>query len=235
MVPDAWKSAPVAKLAPAELDRLLAADQKADKVKLAPAVDDGGFIRRVSLDLTGKLPSPLDVQAFVSSQAGDKRARLIDRLLASDDFARHRARFWRDVILSRATDNRIQVKLPREIALEEWLFEQFKDNASWGYIARALITSDSGLILFDPKKGGDAGMLLAHTRDDGPVERTNDTARVFLGVNLQCAQCHDHPDDVWKRQTFHEMAAFYGKLIDRTRRALCRPTSRNGGARRCRS
>ncbi len=121
------------------------------------------------------------------------------------------------MILSRATDNRLFVKFPRETALEEWLFEQFTANMSWGFMARSLITSDGELVLREPKTGGDAAMLLAHTRDDGPIERTNDTARVFLGINLQCAQCHDHPDDIWRRQHFHEMAAFYGKLVDRIR------------------
>jgi hypothetical protein len=217
LVPDAWKSAPVRKLSPAELDRLLAAGQKADNVKVAPIVSDGAFIRRAYLDLTGKLPPPREVRSFVADKASDKRARLIDSLLSSDDFAHHRARYWRDVILSRATDNRLFVKFPREMALEEWLFEQFKADASWGFIARSLITSIGELNLREPKTGGDAAMMLAHTRDDGPIERTNDTARVFLGINLQCAQCHDHPDDIWKRQQFHEMAAFYGKLVDRIR------------------
>jgi hypothetical protein len=217
LVPDAWKSAALRKLLPADLDRLLAARHKADNVKVAPLIGDGAFIRRASLDLTGKLPRARDVQAFVADTASDKRAKLIDRLLSGDDFARHRARFWRDVILSRATDNRIFVKLPREMALEEWLFAQFKENATWGYMARTLITSDSGLNLLEPKTGGDSAMLLCHTRDDGPIERTNDTARIFLGINLQCSQCHDHPDDIWKRQHFHEMAAFFGKLVDRVR------------------
>jgi hypothetical protein len=217
LTPDAWKSVPVRKLAPAELDRVLAASQKADKVKVAESIDDGGFLRRVHLDLVGRLPGPKDVRAFLSSDRSDKRARLIDGLLASDDFARHRARYWRDVILARATDNRGPLKFPREMALEEWLFERFKDNASWGATARALITSTSTLSLRESKQGGDAGMLLCHTRDDGPVERTNDTVRVFLGINLQCAQCHDHPDDIWKRRQFHEMAAFYGKLTERFR------------------
>jgi hypothetical protein len=215
--PDAWKSAPARKLSPAELDRLLTASQKADNVKLALRINDGAFVRRVYLDLTGKLPATRAVGTFISDNSSDKRSRLIDMLLRSDDFARHRARYWRDVILARATDNRLFVKLPREMALEEWLFEEFKANASWGYVARSLITSIGELNLRAPKTGGDAAMLLAHTRDDGPIERTNDTARVFLGINLQCAQCHDHPDDIWRRQHFHEMAAFFGKLVDRIR------------------
>jgi hypothetical protein len=217
LTPEAWKSAPVRKLTPAELDRLLLAGQKADKVQLAAPIDDAGFLRRASLDLTGKLPGPREVQRFLADRDAGKRGKLIDRLLASDAYARQRSRYWRDVMLARATDNRPFVKLPREVALEEWLFEQFKDNASWAVIARAVITSTGTLNLREPKTGGDAAMLLSHTQADGPVERTNDTARVFLGINLQCAQCHDHPDDVWQRTHFHQMAAFYGKVVDRVR------------------
>jgi hypothetical protein len=217
LVPDGWKAAPKKALTPTELDLLVKAAQAPDKVTPVAAVPDDVFIRRVSLDLTGKLPGAKEVVAFVTSKEPDKKAKLIDQLLASDDFARHQARYWRDVMLSKATDARGFVKFPRETALEAWLFEQFKANRSWSSIARALITSEGQLSVQNPRDGGDAAMLLAHTQMDGPVERTNDTVRVFLGINISCAQCHDHPDDVWKRQQFHEMAAFYGKLGDRIR------------------
>jgi hypothetical protein len=219
LVPDAWKAGPDKALTPAELDALLAAGHKADQVQPAPAAPDDVFLRRVYLDLTGKPPTPRQLREFRADASPEKRTKRIDELLSSKDYARHRARYWRDVLLSRATDNRVFVKIPREQALEAWLAEQFRDNASWGFIARALLTADGGVELQEPRTGGDSALLLCHTRDDGPVERTNDTARVFLGINLQCAQCHDHPDDVWKREHFHRMAAFFGRLSDRIRRA----------------
>jgi hypothetical protein len=217
LAPQAWEDSPVRKLSPAELDRLLAAGQKADKVRLATRIGDGGFLRRVFLDVAGKLPTPREVRDFLADESPDKRARIIDKLLDSDDFARHRAHYWRGVILSRATDNRGFLKLARESSLETWLFERFKHNSGWDQTARALISSDGTLSIKDPSQGGDVAMLLCHTGADGPVERTNDTARIFLGINLQCAQCHDHPDDIWKRRQFHEMAAFYGRLTERYR------------------
>jgi hypothetical protein len=218
IVPEAWKSAPNKALTPAELDRLLTAAQKKDNIKPAPVVSDEVYIRRVYLDLTGAAPGAADIKRFSADTHSDKRAKLVDKLLDSRAFARSRARHWRDVMLSRATEDQGFVKRPRETSLEGWLNDQFKEKeVNWGKIATALITAtgEDHLNLREPSSGGVSALLLAHTRQNGPVERTNDTARIFLGINLQCAQCHDHPDDIWKRTHFHEMAAFYGRLGDR--------------------
>lgn len=217
LVPEAWKTAPNKPLAPTELDNLVNAAQRQDKVVRVGGVSDDLFVRRVYLDLTGRLPGVKDVLSFQTNSDPDKKAKLIDQLLAGDDFARHQARFWRDVMLSKATNAQPFVKFPREAALEVWLIEQFKTNKSWAEIARALITSEGMLTPTKPREGGDAALLLAHAQTDGPIERTNDVSRIFLGINLSCAQCHDHPDEVWKRQQFHEMAAFFGKLGERVK------------------
>jgi hypothetical protein len=218
LVPELWRRAPVKRLSPAELDELLARAQKADKVKPAPPATDGQFVRRVYLDLTGRLPTPQQARAFLAERGADRRAKLIDRLLESELFARQRARYWRDVMLARATDLRPLVAIPRRLALESWLSEQFRAGRSWSRIARELLTAEGELAARDPYRNGQVGLLLAHAMNDGPVERANDTARVFLGVNIQCAQCHDHPSDVWKRRHFHELAAYFGRLGERYRR-----------------
>jgi hypothetical protein len=215
LFPAAWKSAGKKILTPEQLDKLLADNQKADKLAPLPIINDEQFLRRVTLHLVGRIATTKEISTFVSATEADKRAKLIDKLLASEEFARHKARYWRDIIVSRATEMQGFVRGPRDGALEDWLFTQFKDNVDWAKLATALITSESSLNFREPRKGGDAGMLLCHTREDGPTERTNDTVRIFMGINLQCAQCHDHPDDIWKRDQFHQMAAFYGKLGDR--------------------
>lgn len=217
LVPEAWKSAPVQPLSSAELDALLAEKQREDKVTPTKPATDEQFIRRLYLDLVGKLPSAKEIREFVDNPDSHKRSQLIDKLLDSDDFARHRARFWRDVIQSRATAMMVFVVVPRQRALEVWLFEQFKAKRSWSAISRDLIQAEGDLMIQEPLKNGQTGFLLCHIQMDGPVERTNDTARVFLGINLQCAQCHDHPDDIWKRNQFHEMTAFFGRTGERIR------------------
>jgi hypothetical protein len=217
IVPPAWKSAPKKVATPADIDSLITQSQKADKLTAAPLASDDVFLRRVTLDLTGKLPSSRELSAFLADTDPNKRAQAIDKLLASDDFVQFQSRWWRDILVSKATNNQGFVRFPRELALQTWLAESFRDKKSWAEITTALITSEGMLSTAAPRENGHAGLLLAHAQQDGPVERTNDISRIFLGINISCAQCHDHPDDIWKRQQFHEMAAFLGKLGERVR------------------
>jgi hypothetical protein len=215
IIPDAWKTAPQKALTPAAIDQLLEKKLQADKRPLPPAVTDEQFIRRVTLDLIGKLPSAAQVDAFVKSTDAQKRAQLIDQLLASDDFARNWARYWRDVILSRATNQQVFVRIPRTAGLEAFLFEQLKENKSWAEITRALLMAEGALKVEEPTANGALGFLMCHTGPDAAVERAAETSRVFLGIQIQCAQCHDHPNDIWKRNQFHEFAAYFARTRER--------------------
>lgn len=215
---EAWRSASTAPLAPGEIDRLLDAELKKADIKPAPRTTDELFLRRVMLDLTGKLPEPADIADFANSKDPERRAKIIDKLLASDDFARHWAGYWREVIASRATEQRAR-GLARYF--ENWLTEQFKKNVSWADIARAMITANGELRFFGqtsdnaPPPDGPSYFLLSRTGADAINERTAETSRVFLGIQIQCAQCHDHPSDVWKRKNFHELAAYFARVRDR--------------------
>ncbi len=111
---------------------------------------------------------------------------MIDALLEDDDFARHQARYWRDVIQSRTTDPRGFLAYPRTLSLEQWLYEQFRARRSWAEIAHDLLTAEGEFKLSDPIIGGAIGFLMCHTSDT-EIARANDTARVFLGMNIQCA------------------------------------------------
>jgi len=215
ITPEAWKTGPKTPATPREIDQLLKTLLAKDNISPAPLTTDEQFIRRATLDLTGHLPVPADVDEFTADKDPQKRAKLIDRLLDSDEYARHWARYWRDVMLSKATAQQIFLRAPRTIGLEAWLFDQFKANKHWGEIAREIITATGTLSLQDPADSGAAGFLAAHFGPDAANERAADTARVFLGMQIQCAQCHDHPFDVWKRNQFHEMAAFYSRTRER--------------------
>jgi hypothetical protein len=201
----------------------------AGKVTPAPRTTDEQFLRRVRLDLTGELPTPEEVAQFVADNDPHKRARLIDRLLAGDAYTRHWARYWRDAILSRATAQQAFLRIGRELAFEPWLYEQFRANRNWAEITRALITAE-GTLAYPPRRpgaaaeannagdetpNGAAAFLLCHFGPDAANERAAETARVFLGLQIQCAQCHNHPFNRWKREQFHELAAFYGRTRER--------------------
>lgn len=177
----------------------------------APVADDATFLRRACLDLTGVPPTPEQVESFLAGRDPEKRPKLIDRLLASDAYATRWARYWRDVVRYKATFE--NPRLVNYQALESWLAEQFAANRPWDEIATDLIagtgkTSETGNVVF----------AIAHLdgrRGVSPPEFAGEVSRIFLGVQLQCAQCHDHPTDPWTREQFHEFAAFFGDTIAR--------------------
>jgi hypothetical protein len=119
------------------------------------------------LDLTGELPMPADVQEFLADKDPKKRARLIDKLLASDEFARHQARYWRDVIAGRSSDPRGRL-LQRPF--EEWMAKQGKKNTGWGEVVKAMLTAEGELRSFDNPNG--AGYFLgSHMCRCGQMQR----------------------------------------------------------------
>lgn len=187
-------------LTPAELDRLVDQYLKTSKAPAAAVTTDVEFVRRIYLDVTGRLPDPDETRAFVTSRDSAKRARLVDALLDSPEYAGNWARYWRDVIKYHATNqNAGQVGYQ---SLESWLKTQLAANTPWDKVATGLITASGR-----SDENGAVGFGLSH--ETSAVEMAGEVSRIFLGVQIQCAQCHDHPNDSWKRQQFHEFAAFF--------------------------
>jgi hypothetical protein len=211
-----WQKAPQRPLQPGELDGLVNKELRASQIKPAALTTDEQFIRRVTLDLTGELPLPADVSEFVADADSAKRTKLIDRLLETDEYARHWAHYWRDVMSARLSDQRALIMAR---PFEEWLFGEFKRNANWGAMARAMITAEGACRYDEEVKNGAAFFLAGHRGPDAANERAAETSRVFLGIQIQCAQCHDHPTDQWKRVQFHELAGYFARLRERRVRA----------------
>ena len=189
-----------------ELDSLLDKALASEKVTPATLTNDVEFVRRIYLDMVGKLPTPEQARAFVQTTEKDKRGKLIEHLLISEDFSKNWARYWRDVIRFHATTqnaNRIHYD-----KLEEWLTSEFSRNAPWDDVARGIITATGR----DDEQGA-VNFALAH--EAKPVEIAGEVSRIFLGVQIQCAQCHDHPTDSWKQQQFHEFAAYFAGIRQR--------------------
>jgi hypothetical protein len=207
-----WRQAPTTPLGRGEIDRLVSAELARVKIKAAPRTTDEQFLRRVWLDLTGQLPMPADVADFLKDARPDKRARMIDRLLDSKAYARHWARYWREVVSARAVD---QLALVTAGSFEKWMEEQLRANRSWGEIVRTMLTAGGEVRFAEPDKNGAAFFLLSRRGADAVTERAAETSRVFLGIQIQCAQCHNHPSDVWKRPQFHEFAAHYARVRER--------------------
>jgi hypothetical protein len=209
---EAWQNAPIMPMKSEEIDRLISRELQADRIKPAPLTTDEQFLRRVTLDLTGKLPSAADLTAFVADEDQAKRAKVIDKLLDSDRYAHHWARYWREVIAARVADRR---GMALANAYEKWMTLQLKNEQGWDQIARAMITADGPCRFDDDGTHGANYFLASHLGPDAANEQAAETSRIFLGIRIQCAQCHDHPSDQWKRVQFHELAAYFARVGER--------------------
>ena len=205
--------------ASAEVDRRLADEVFArwPGQPLAPRTKDEIFLRRVYLDLVGQQPTPAEVRQFVGDSAPDKRSAKIAALLGDPRFGANAAYYWRDVILARAqtAGEGPSVHLG---PTEAWFTQQFNDNVPWDQIVRSLVAAQGPF-----RDHGEAALFLAQRF--APVGVAGEMSRIFLGIQIQCAECHDHPTDRWKRQQFHEFAAFFPRVGSA-------PFERTKGARR---
>jgi hypothetical protein len=178
----------------------------ANAAKASPGrIDDERFLRRASLDIIGRLPTPEETTAFSLDPAADKRASIVEKLLASPQYGENWGRYWRDVIMYRKTEDRSGIITG---PLQTYLTESFNSNKLWSQIATEFITAEG-----DATENGACGLIVA--QQGQPEEVTSEVSRIFLGVQLSCAQCHDHPTDRWKREQFHQLTAFFPRVSSR--------------------
>ena len=197
-----------------QIDKLLAEDVFTKETKPAPRANDATFLRRVWLDIVGDIPSPEHVTAFLLDPADDKRERVVRSLLADPQYGQNWARYWRDVILYRRLEDRAQI-VANALVVE--LTEKFNKNVPWNEIASEFITAKG-----DVREHGDTAIYMA--QDSRTEETAAELSRIFLGIQIQCCQCHDHPYDSWKREQFHELAAFFPRT---SLRPVATPTRRS--------
>lgn len=183
-------AAPPAPQSPPQLhERIDALIDAAAVGPLAPACSDTDFVRRIYLDLTGVTPTADQARTFFADQSADKRQQLIERLLASPQYARHMALTWDVMLMERRNDKAI--KTPE---WQAWLRKSFADNRPLDQLCRELVATDGT----DDATRPAARFLL--DRDMEPNLLTRDLGRVLFGMDFQCAQCHDHPlvDDYYQ-------------------------------------
>jgi len=180
------------------IDERIAAKSKADGIAPAGQVGDAALIRRLTLDLVGRIPTSGEADAYVQSKDPSKRTQLVDRLIASPAFARFQALQF-DAMLSDSTRGGLQDYL--KLALQE--------NRPWDAIFRDLMLPDE----VDPKKKGSSNYLRPKLTDLDKL--TADVSVAFFGVNVSCAQCHDHPNvKDWTQEHFYGLKGFFARTYD---------------------
>jgi hypothetical protein len=218
---DARAAAPVRRADPTGLadriDRRLEARFQADAIRPAPLADDAEFLRRAYLDLHGRTPRPADVHAFLADQSADKRSKLIDRLLEEPRFARHFANVHRAEWLPEAASNPLAALLGP--GFENWLAGRFRVGVRYNQLVRELLTvpiasgKDGEPMLRAPQRPNPLAFFAA--KEALPENLAAAVSRSFLGIRLECAQCHDHPFAKWTQGQFWSQAAFFAGLQKR--------------------
>ena len=147
---------------------------------------------RAYLDLTGRIPRVSEARSFLDDPASDKRTRLIDTLLASPGYPTHLADVWRQILL---TDTAAVDDAGTSDGFENWLRNAFAENRSYAEMARELILATG--------QPTDSGPALFYTALElKPEKLAASTSRAFLGIRIQCAECHNHPFDKWTKHDF---------------------------------
>lgn len=184
------------------IDQHVEAKLASEGVRPADVTDDGEFLRRAYLDLHGVVPARDPVGQFLSDSRADKRARLVDALLASPRYGEYLADVWQAYLISPLADD------PASLAdrLRPWLAAGF-NTTTWDRIVSDLLTATGRL-----EDSPGVAYLIEGRFPRGVPDLTDLTSRYFLGVRLSCAQCHDHPFVGWKQRDFWGMAAFFAEV-----------------------
>jgi len=182
----------------ARVDQLIDANYKRFNVTPNPTASDEQFIRRVYLDLVGTIPTYKQVRQFVANNDSEKKSKLIDLLLSQEGYSSNFYNYWADIL--RLKDNQLTNNVPGRPYCE-WVKESLEQNKPYDEFVYEMLTAE-GKIWDNPA----SGYIL---RDSGmPLDAMNNTVRIFLGTQIGCAQCHNHPFDRWTQKEFYEMAAF---------------------------
>jgi len=184
------------------IDRLVDAKLERLKIQPSPVTDDATVFRRLSLDLTGRLPSPESVRAFLDDPAPSRlrRAKAIDRLIASPEYVDHWTVKWSDLLQS----SRKYLGEKGAYEFQQWIHDAIASNRPYDKLVRELLTA-RGSSYDNP-----AANYFRVTREPKPAMEK--TTQVFLGVRMVCAQCHDHPFERWTQNQYYQMSAFFSAV-----------------------
>ena len=183
-----------------------AVNAKLRKLRIAPSElsDDATFLRRVFLDITGTLPTADDARKFLADSSPKKRAAVIDDLLSRREFTDLWVMRWAELLQIRSADQQVQMSAKSAVQYFDWLEDQIAANVPVDQMVRQLITATG------PSFENPAANFYKIERDT--LKLTENAAQAFMGVRIQCAQCHNHPFDRWTMNDYYSFAAFFAQI-----------------------
>ncbi len=182
------------------LDRHITAVLKREGIQPSKLSEDAEFLRRIHLDLTGKIPTPEEVLDFLKDGSSNKRQKKIRELLGSAAYLDYWTELWVNWLIGRREDGD-----DRRIGLTHWVRDALAKNMPYNQFVQALISADGEL-----RDNGAGNYIMRYDRS--PVLLTSHTTRLFLGIPMQCAECHDHKTEVWTQEDYYGIAAFFAGI-----------------------
>ena len=170
-------------------------------IPASPVCDDGTFLRRVSIDITGTLPTEAEVSAFLANPDSQKREKVIDQLLDSTAYADYFTNKWNLVLRNK---KRANDQLAPTYGFHKWIWSSLYENKPYDQFVREILTATGN---------ADDNPPVAWYREvDQPNEQVEDVSQLFLGLRIQCARCHHHPFEKWSQDDYYGMAAFFSRV-----------------------
>ena len=183
------------------IDQLIQKGYAANEVTPNPPVSDEIFVRRLYLDVIGRVPTMAETVAFLEDKAPNKRAQLIDSLLDSEGYVANYFNYWADLLRAKTQISGNGQSTPAGLSYANWIKESLRENKPYDDFVREMLSA-SGTSWDNPAVG-------YYLRDYGmPLDNLAITTQVFLGTQIVCAQCHDHPFDAWTQMDYYHLAAF---------------------------
>ena len=181
---------------------------KLQKLRLIPSAlcGDAVFLRRAYLDITGTLPAPEEVEKFVAEGAVDKRERVVDQLLARKEFIELWVMKWAELLQIRSSPNKLSYKAA--LLYYNWLADNLAGNRPMNQIVQELLTASGGTFKNPPSN--------YYQNETDTLKTAENVAQVFMGIRVQCAQCHNHPFDRWTMNDYYSFAAFFSRIGRKT-------------------
>ena len=195
--------APVENVPPSKnfVDDLVFANLKEIGVPPSPVCDDATYLRRITLDISGRLPTEEESRAFLANTAADKRDQVIDNLLSSPEYADFFANKWTAMLKNRRDD---ASDITSNFAFYAWVRDSLLANKPYDQMVRELLAA-TGTVIANPP-------VAWYKRVKEPKQQLEDVAQLFLGVRMQCAQCHHHPFERWSQDDYYSLSAFFTQV-----------------------